>query len=135
MTRSELIESIKVNEGFEGFEYDDHLGNPTIGYGTKLPLTEVEATLLLKHRLDVMSATVRSRWNAFTRMPQDVQSMVLEMCYQMGVSGFMKFVKMIQALEKNDWGEAYAQGLDSRWAEQTPNRASRVLSVLLERNV
>jgi lysozyme len=130
MTRSELIESIKVNEGFEGYEYMDSLQNPTIGYGTLLPLTEVEATLLLKHRLDVMSAHIKSRWNAFGRMSPDVQTMVLEMCYQMGVGGFMGFKKMIRALEKGDHDEAYKEGMDSKWAIQTPNRAKRVLSVL-----
>jgi lysozyme len=127
---SDLIQSIKESEGYRGMPYDDHLGNPTIGFGTLLPLNEVEATILLKHRLDVMRARVASNWNAYNRMPDNVKAMVLEMAYQLGVSGFFKFKKMIRALEKNDWQTAYDEGIASLWHEQTPKRSERVLSVL-----
>ena len=48
------------------------------------------------------------------------------MCYQMGLAGVLRFRKMIQALNRNDYGKAADEALDSLWAEQTPNRAKRV---------
>ena len=45
------VPAIKEAEGFRGEPYDDTRGNPTIGYGTKLPLTEAEGELLLRYRL------------------------------------------------------------------------------------
>ena len=45
------VPAIKEAEGFRGEPYDDTTGNPTIGYGTKLPLTEAEGELLLRYRL------------------------------------------------------------------------------------
>ena len=41
-----LLEHIKLEEGFRGEPYTDTEGYPTIGYGTKLPLTQKEADLL-----------------------------------------------------------------------------------------
>ena len=45
------------------------------------------------------------------------------MAYQMG-SSLQNFKKMQKALEENNYIEASEQMLDSRWANQTPSRAS-----------
>jgi lysozyme len=125
--------SIKINEGFKGMPYQDTEGFDTIGYGTKLPITEREAGLILKHRLMQSEKQIDSKWLAYSRMPKDVQEMCLEMVYQMGIGGFMKFKKMIQALEKGDYDKAYDEGVDSKWYSQTPYRALKVLSILKDR--
>lgn len=129
----ELLKSIRENEGFEGMPYKDHLGYDTIGIGTKLPITEEEAMMLARIRLEAKESNLITRWGAYNRMPEDIQYMCLEMCYQLGVSGFLKFKKMVQALEKNDWNTAYNEGLDSKWATQTPNRAKKVLQPLTKK--
>ena len=47
----DVVDSIKIDEGFRGMPYDDSRGVPTLGFGTRLPITRAEGELLLKHRL------------------------------------------------------------------------------------
>jgi lysozyme len=54
------------------------------------------------------------------------------MAYQMGVDGVLKFKKMMIALQAENYEAAYKEALNSKWAQQTPERAQRV--ALLIRN-
>ena len=55
----------------------------------------------------------------------------MNMAYQMGVPGLLRFKKMLSALEAGDWKTAEKEALDSLWARQTPRRAREVASLLL----
>ena len=55
-----------------------------------------------------------------------VQTVIINMCYQMGVSGTMKFKKALSAMKNGEWDTAANELLDSRWARQTPNRANEL---------
>ena len=57
---------------------------------------------------------------------QVVQMVIINMCYQMGVSGVMKFKKALAAMKNGEWDIAATELLDSRWAKQTPNRANEL---------
>jgi lysozyme len=129
MTLDETIMALKDDEGFNGSPYLDHLGNPTIGYGTLLPLSRAESVLLLRHRLiqkenDLMLSTTFRQANA------DARSILLNMAYQLGTKGLLKFKKMLQALDEHDYEEASVQMLDSKWATQTPERANRLADLM-----
>lgn len=127
MILDNLVISIKENEGFRGETYDDHLGNPTIGYGTLIPLTKNEATLLLRHRLQEKINTLTVKLPVFRRLPEEAQSIVAEMAYQLGVSGVLRFRMMAKALEKFEFEEAAKEMLDSKWAKvDTPYRAQKM---------
>jgi lysozyme len=120
-----LKEQIKKEEGFRGYQYDDHLGNPTIGYGTLLPLTEQEAELLLNHRLNIFVSNVKSSLYNLN-IKDEAWTILYHMAYQIGVGGLLKFKNMIKALENQDYKTASKEMLDSKWAIQTPNRAKRL---------
>ena len=119
----ELVEDIKKNEGFVGRVYKDTLGYDTIGYGTKLPLSKEEAAIILEHRLVAKIKELEQREPFVNSLPLDKQEILAEMCYQMGVSGVLKFAKMWSALKMFDYERAAKEMLDSTWAKQTPNRA------------
>ena len=63
-------------------------------------------------------------------MPQEVQEVVLNMCYQLGITGVSKFRKAISALQEGEWQEAADEMLDSLWARQTPNRAEELSNIV-----
>ena len=125
-----LIEMIKKHEGFRGMPYNDSLGFPTIGYGTKLPITEEEAELLLKHRLDEKILKLSEKEPFYLELPEKAQEVVANMAYQMGVGGVLKFKKMWAALKEGDYKKAANEMLDSRWAKQTPNRAKELAEIM-----
>ena len=129
----DLVESIKKHEGFRGMPYDDSLGIPTIGYGTKLPITEHEADLLLKSRVYQKKEELERAEPFVKELPKEKQDVLLEMSYQLGVGGLMKFRKMWKALKKFDYKEAAKEALDSRWAKQTPKRAEELAGRLAEK--
>lgn len=118
-----LIVEIKQHEGFEGSTYNDHLGNPTIGYGTLLPLTPLEATLILKIRLTAKIEELKIKKPLFKKLPEEVQMILANMAYQMGVRGLLMFTKTWKYLEGWEFEKAGEEMLDSLWAIQTPLRA------------
>ena len=57
---------------------------------------------------------------------------LINMAFQLGVDGLLKFKNTLTALEQKQWHEAYNHALDSKWfREDSPNRAQRVAQVLL----
>ena len=54
------------------------------------------------------------------------KGVIVNMCYQLGLSGFSKFKKTIYLLETEQYEEASVEMLDSLWAKQTPNRAKEL---------
>ena len=131
-----LLPMLIRHEGFRGYQYDDHLGHPTIGYGTLLPLTKSEAERLLLGRLEHFERGLADRLYSeydliFSGLPDSVQCALLSMVYQLGVTGLFKFKKMFKAIRQQNWLEAEHQALDSKWAKvQTPSRAKEVAKLL-----
>ena len=123
---NKLIEEIKKEEGFRGINYFDSLGIPTIGIGTKLPITEEEGELLLKHRLNKMISELLEKKPIILTLSQDRQIALFNLCYQVGVSGILKFKMMFLAIESHDFKAAAEEILNSKLAEQTPQRAERL---------
>ncbi len=127
---NKLIEDIKHDEGFRGEVYKDSLGFDTVGYGTKMPINKQEATLLLRHRLDILVHSLQKLKPVVKELPDDVQNVLYNMAYQMGVVGVSNFVKMWQALDAGDFKMAADEMMDSRWAIQTPIRANKLADIM-----
>jgi len=126
----ELEKQLKEHEGFKGMPYDDSLGYPTIGFGTKLPLNEDEAELLLKHRLKQKKDELIEAMPFVYNLPDDKQRVLYEMSYQLGVGGVLLFKRMWRALKSGDFESASIEMLDSKWAVQTPQRAKKLSEIM-----
>ena len=129
----DLLEKIKKHEGFVEHVYDDSLGIPTIGYGfaiKDLVLDEDIAEEILIRKLEKLKRNANARFKWLEDMPQEVQEVVLNMCYQLGVTGVSKFRKAISAMQEGEWSEAADEMLDSLWARQTPNRAKELSDIV-----
>ena len=123
MQENRLIEKIKKSEGYVGTVYQDHLGIDTIGIGTRMPLSEAEAELILKHRLNEKISHILQEKPIIMTLSQERQEVIFEMCYQLGVNGVLKFRNMWTAIEAHDFATAAAEMLNSKWHSQTPQRA------------
>ena len=125
-----LVQKIKEHEGFRGDVYKDSLGFNTVGYGTKMPISKMEATTLLRTRLMKKIDELTLKEPSFNTMPDDIREVLCEMSYQMGVNGVLKFRKMWKALKEGNYERAADEMLDSRWAKQTPSRAKELSDVV-----
>ena len=136
-----LFEVLRFEEGYRKKAYHCSEGYVTIGIGTKigpkgadlsnyiLTVSETVARCMLNEEVQLIrDQLIKFHW--YINLDEDRQIIIKSMCYQMGVSGVIKFKKMIAALEKQDYSEASRQALDSRWAKQTPNRAIRHANVI-----
>ena len=124
-----LIESIKKHEGYVGIVYKDSLGIDTIGYGfaiKDLELDEDICDIILERKLHNLEDSVNFKFSWYKYMPQEIKDVVMEMCYQLGVTGVSKFKKTLAHLQNKRWEEASVEMLDSLWARQTPNRAKEL---------
>ena len=129
-----VLPTIMQEEGFRSHVYTDTQGVLTIGYGTNLSegITMLEAEALLRIRLTIANDGIHNSLPWLQDQPGRVQAAVLDMSYQLGVEGLLKFRAMIAALEAGNCAAAKAAALDSLWARETPGRASRVADRLCQ---
>ena len=130
---SNLLEAVKLSEGFRDKVYKCTEGYDTIGYGfaiKDLIIDEDIAEMILRRKLDSLIDRVNNKFAFLKDLPNEAQDVVYEMSYQMGVNGVSKFKRFLQALEENDYGCAAIEMLDSRWAKQTPNRAKKLSDII-----
>tara|TARA_R110002096_G_scaffold137843_1_gene291374 strand:+ start:115 stop:516 length:402 start_codon:yes stop_codon:yes gene_type:complete len=128
-----LLNQIKEHEGFRSEVYECTEGYDTIGYGfaiKDLKLDEDIAELILKRKLDELEERIAGKFSWFSVSPDVVKEVVINMCYQLGVSGFSKFKKTIYLLETEQYEDASIEMLNSLWAKQTYNRAKELSETL-----
>ena len=104
-----LIESIKEHEGYVGIVYKDSLGIDTIGYGFAIKDLELDrdiCDIILERKLQILEDSVYLKFNWYSDMPEEIQDVVMEMCYQLGVTGVSKFKKTLAHLQNKLWEEA-----------------------------
>ena len=130
-----LIDRLKINEGYRSRVYKCSEGFDTIGYGLAikdLELTEKEAEYLLANRGAKKHLQIAERFDWYDGMPPEVQGVIIEMCYQIGITGFSKFKNAISHMKEKEFQLAATEMLDSLWAKQTPNRANQLADIVRE---
>ena len=136
MNKERLKSELKKHEGVVLHAYEDHLGFLTIGVGRLIDerrgggLSEDEATYLLGNDIDRVISSLETKFPRLNQYPERIQEALCQMAFQLGITGLMQFKNMIAALEEGDyWGAADA-ALNSRWAQQTPNRANEIAGMI-----
>jgi|TARA_R100001530_G_scaffold134621_1_gene109851 lysozyme len=134
VVRETLVEDIKKEEGYRSSVYLDTLQKPTIGYGFLIDTLELQediCELILMRKLEKLIKSIKFNFKWFDDMPDKVQDVIINMCYQLGVSGVSKFKKTIQLMKNKQWDRASVEMLDSKWGrEQTPQRAKRLSEIV-----
>ena len=128
-----LLENIKESEGFRNRVYKCTEGYDTIGYGfavKDLVMDKDIADMILERKVAELRLRVEQKFPFIDSMPEAVQDVMIEMCFQLGVSGFSKFKKTIQYLMTKQFEEAAVEMLDSKWYKQTPNRAKKLSDIV-----
>jgi lysozyme len=135
----ELKDRIKEHEGFRNTIYKDSLGFATIGYGHLVkeddPFVEghtYSQKLLNDYfELDFTNAVVGAeRLLGNQAMNYKAKCVIIEMVFQLGMTGVSKFKNTLKAVKEEDWDTAADEMLDSVWAEQTPERANELSSTM-----
>ena len=129
----DLLKRIKHHEGFRKSVYQCTEGYDTIGYGFAIKDLEMDEDIaeeILIRKVEKLIKRVRSKFDWLDSVPREVQGVLVEMSYQMGLSGVSKFKKALHAMQMFQWKLAATELLDSRWAKQTPNRAKELSDII-----
>lgn len=137
----QLINQIKRHEGFSDHAYRCPAGKLTIGYGYNLDanplgltpivvkyalmngMAEHEAerllTLMVERCIDQLDAALP--WCvSIGSVRHDV---LINMAYNMGISGLLKFTKTLSLIRNGAYGTASVEMLKSKWADDVGHRA------------
>jgi len=135
-----LIAELTRDEGFRERAYRDHLGFLTIGIGFMIDPDHNGATLMPKAVADLwLRDIIKKREFALDNeipwwrdLSDARQRALLNISFQLGVNGLLKFKKTLDYLKAGKYNMAAMELLDSKYASQTPERASRVSQLIRE---
>jgi lysozyme len=127
-----LTNQLRRDEGEVLHAYQDHLGFWTIGIGRLIDkrkgggLTKDEAAYLLGNDIARFTNALRTRLPWFDRIDEARQGVLANMAFQMGVDGLLGFRNTLGMIERGEYDAAANAMLQSKWAQQTPQRAARL---------
>ena len=136
-----LKSRIKKNEGFSNTTYKDQLGYPTIGFGHLIKKNE-RHIFKKKHSKkffiqifeDDFNKSKKDFYRQFKNLPleKNEKELLIEMTFQIGISGVIKFKKMLLNIKKKRKYLAALEMLDSLWYKQTPKRVENLIKHYLK---
>lgn len=128
-----LVDRLIKHEGLKLKPYKCPAGKLTIGVGRNLEdrgITEEEAMYLLQNDIQNCRKECYSSFFWFGEMDETRQGVVLEMCFNLGISRLKGFKKMIKACELKNYTLASQEMLSSRWASQVGQRAKTLADIM-----
>ena len=131
----ELKKRLIQHEGLKLKPYTCSQGKLTIGVGRNLVekgITKSEALFLLENDIKEAKKLCEVNFPFFDRLSLLRQEVLIEMCFNLGISKLKQFKKMLLAIEQGDFELASVEMLDSLWAKQVKNRAVRLAKYMRE---
>lgn len=126
-------EMLRRHEGLRLTVYECSAGKKTIGYGRNLEdrgITEAEAEWMLDNDIQSTEQSLVSSFDFYKDLDVVRKAVLIDLAFNIGMAGLKGFKKMLKALEQGDYSEAAIQLLDSRYANQVPNRAMELARLL-----
>lgn len=130
---SKAQEQLTRDEGNVAYAYQDNLGYWTIGIGILIDkrkgggLRPEEIQFIFLNRFTLKSAELYAKLPWVKLLDEPRQGALINMSFQMGVDGLLKFHRSLAAIKVKNWEEAAKELKLSDWYEQTPSRAVRVI--------
>lgn len=131
--RDDIILDLKLDEGLRLKPYRDTVGKLTIGIVRNLDdvgISEAEAEYLLSNDLDRTISDLDKYMLWWQTLDTPRRRVILNMAFNLGVAGLMKFVKTLAAVRAGEHSKAADMMLQSKWARQVGDRAIRLAEMM-----
>jgi lysozyme len=131
--RQKLKGLLVQHESYRQFPYTDTTGHLTIGIGRNLVdrgISTTEAFYLLDDDILYFTNKLNHYLSFFSDLSENRQIALINMCFNLGVQGFLGFKDMMLALESHDYERAAQEMLNSKWAQQVGERATQLASIM-----
>ena len=138
---------IKRHEGEVLEIYNDSLGYKTLGVGHLCQPNDAEydwkiGTPVSQETVDTYyeqdfhkhyyeAVHVFGNEVDFNNLPEDIQRVLVNMCFNLGGTRLSKFRNMLKACKEHDWSEMARQMQDSRWFKQVGRRSLELQQLVL----
>ena len=137
MTKFEQLERQLIeHEGLRLKPYHDTADPPrlTIGVGRNLDdvglRSEAEAIYLLRSDIEAIWRELTRRWPTVATLDDVRRDVILDMAFNLGAGGLMRFRKTLAYIEDGKFTAASIEMLRSRWADQVGTRAIRLSEMM-----
>lgn len=145
-----IIRRLKFHEGMVLKPYRCPVGKITIGVGRNIEdnpfseeekkaigdwkrgITENAAYILLRNDIKRCIAQLKKEVDFFPKLDLERQYALLDMCFQLGIGGLLKFKNMLKWIRLRQWKKAAEECLRSEYAKQTQARAKRIARIIGE---
>lgn len=130
---SVVMEELKKEEGFRAKVYKCTAGKNTIGFGRNLDgngITYEEAEYLLKNDIKMVDTWLNGNVPIYATLTPERQFVLIDMCFNLGFVGLLKFRKMFEAIKAGEFAKAAAEMLNSKWAVQVGPRARKLARIM-----
>ncbi len=138
-------------EGYKPGAYKDSRGLWTAGEGTCLETNPIcgkdwkflldngmvtinisgaGARFLLRGKLSADLRDLATWYQGFADLPDLVQTLLLEMVYQLGVNSLLSFTTFNTLVRARKFADAARDGRTTAWYKETPARAEKILAQL-----
>ena len=124
---------LKKHEALSLTLYKCPAGKITIGYGHNIEdvgISQEVADLLLEQDTQIAYKQVKNAIKCFDTLNEARQYVLIDMCFNIGITKLMSFKKMLSALDKGNYKTAAKEMLDSKWARQVKSRANYLACVM-----
>jgi len=130
-----FLNQLKRHEGLRLEAYICPAGALTIGYGHNLDvfplwdlgegdrISEAQAGQILELDARRFAADLDRELPRWRKLTEPRQAVLLNMAFNMGVAGLLRFRRMLSALEAGDFARAASEMLDSKWKSDVKGRA------------
>ena len=145
MNIEQLRRELKLDEGCINEIYLDHLGYHTLGIGHLITDKDIEwgqkvgtkitterVNECFKNDIEIVFKELDRNLSWWRELPDDIQLVLANMCFNLGITRLKKFKNFLGALSKQDWELAATEMMDSRWATQVGQRAVRLQKRVLK---
>lgn len=131
-----LLKEIERDEGFRSSAYLDSLGFLTIGIGTLIDarknggISHAAALFMLSEEVANIEKALDDSIPWWKNLSGPRRRVLLNMSYNLGVSGLLAFKKTLQLIKDGQYEKASEEMLRSRWAAQVGDRAQRLSTMM-----
>ena len=140
MNKDQLREELADDEGCKYEIYLDHLALPTFGIGHLIkdadpehgqpvgtPVSEERVRQAFDLDILVTIEDCHRLYDDFDELPEEAQLVIANMCFNLGYPRLSKFKGMKAGCDARNWHQMADEMVDSRWHDQVPNRAKRLV--------
>ena len=139
-----LIQQLKRHEGYRQNAYRCPAGKVTIGYGYNLEanplhlssleinhahksgMDKIEAERLLKLMVSRIIDQLEVAIPFINQLGPTRQDVLINMTYNLGLAGLLKFKKMLAAVKSGQYEKAAEEMLNSKWRSDVGDRAQEL---------